>query len=114
MNKHTPGRWIYNKWIDFTWWWNVYRGTKCRQCADGYFYPMYGMAPHNHNVVRAGGFIGSTEIKDKHEWPNNFIEDEPGAGQGMWFCPNPECPNSRKRATGQSINEITAATGREG
>lgn len=85
---------LANKREDLKWWWHVYRGTKCRECADGYFYPMYGVAPHRHNLMRTGSLIGSTEVLSKDQWPENFIEDKEAPGCGTFYCPNPECKNS--------------------
>ena len=79
---------------DFRWWWHVYSGTKCRECADGYFYPQYGVAPHRHNLMRTGSLIGSTEVLTKDKWPDNFIEDKDAPGCGTFYCPNPDCKNS--------------------
>ncbi len=50
-------------------------------------YPLYGMAPHRHDMQRTGSYIGSTVTDPPESWPANFCEDEPGAGMGMWFCP---------------------------
>ena len=94
---------LANTKIEFDWWWNVYRGTKCKECADGYFYPHYGVAPHVHVGV---SFFGSTQIIPKHQWPDNFVEDKDAPGCGTYYCPNPECKNSydktmKKRKVGQ-------------
>lgn len=93
LNIRSVSRWLANGYNRFLWW-NVYRGTKCRECADGYFYPMYGVAPHRHNLRRTGSFIGSTEVLSKDKWPKNFIEDEEAPGCGTYYCPNPDCENS--------------------
>lgn len=74
--------------------------SQCKDCFDGYFYPMYGMAPHRHTVMDKGVMI-TTWINDTKTWPKNFVEDEPGYGQGVWYCPNEKCKNSIDAATGQ-------------
>lgn len=55
----------------------------CEYCNDGdggCVYPMYGVAPHHHDL--SGGIIGSTVIDPCESWPANFTEDpeEPGCG----------------------------------
>jgi len=52
--------------------------SKCKYC-DGQG-SWFGLAPHRHNLKKTGSIIGSTEIKDKSEWPDNFTEVEPGTG----------------------------------
>ena len=69
--------------------------SDCKTCYDGYFFPHYGMAPHSHNLSKTGSFIGSTEIKDKPEWPDNFIEDKDAEGCGTYWCPNKKCNYAR-------------------
>ena len=66
---------------------------KCKYCLDGYLYPQYGMAPHSHNIPDLKslvGFIGSTEINDKSEWPDYFVEEK-DYGQGVWWCKDRKC-----------------------
>ena len=51
------------------------------------YFPSYGVAPHDHNLEKTGSFIGSTELKDKAEWPENFKEDPECPGLGVYLCP---------------------------
>ena len=37
------------------------------------------------------------EIKPKDDWPSNFKEDPEAKGCGIYWCPNPECENSREQ-----------------
>ena len=68
----------------------------CEHCYDGEngcIYPMYGVAPHSHNMGLIGSIIGSTVLDDKKRWPENFIEDEEARGCGTYThclkCGNP-------------------------
>ena len=70
----------------------------CEVCDDGTgdcAYPMYGLAPHKHNLQKTGGtIIGSTEIEPKESWPDNFIEDPESPGCGIYAeCPGCGRPN---------------------
>ena len=74
---------------------------RCDHCDDGQgqcLYPYYGMAPHRHDLSKTGSFIGSTVVDPKDSWPDNFVEDEPGAGCGVYTkCPvcgssSEDCP----------------------
>lgn len=67
------------------------RGVCCDVCKmddEHCVFPLYGLAPHNHNREKTGGsFIGSTEIKDKSTWPENFTEDPEAKGCGSYdYC----------------------------
>lgn len=55
----------------------------------GCVYPIYGLAPHQHNTKKTGGsFIGSTELEDRNTWPENFSEDPEAEGCGIYqYCP---------------------------
>lgn len=61
---------------------------KC-QNEDCENYPIYGLAPHTHNLEKTGCFIGSTQFLEKKDWPPDFIEDPNETGMGFWVCP--EC-----------------------
>ena len=65
----------------------------CDFCHDGNgrsAFPYYGLAPHKHNFEITGCVIGSTEICDKSEYPDNFEEDSECEGMGTYTnCP--EC-----------------------
>ena len=63
--------------------------SKCKICCDGIYYPVYGVAPHKHNLRKTGSFIGSTEILPKDEWPENYVDYDDGCG--VYYCENPEC-----------------------
>jgi len=68
--------------------------SKCKICYDGYFYPQYGVAPHRHNFknyLGTNSFFGTTRIKDKKEWPDNY--DDVDDGCGVYYCTNPKCKN---------------------
>ncbi len=73
----------------------------CNECKTIYkvhgehLYPHYGMAPHNHNFMKTGTFIGSTEIKPMDDWPANFVEDPEAAGCGVYYCPDEKCERSK-------------------
>ncbi len=63
----------------------------CENCSldeDICMYPYYGVAPHDHNFKKSGGsFIGSTEIRDRSEWPANFTTDPEDEGAGVYeYC----------------------------
>lgn len=55
---------------------------------DHNHYPIYGLAPHKHVGLtkNPASVIGSTQIIEKSEWPDDFIETEPG--MGIWVCPH--------------------------
>ncbi|WP_295537894.1 hypothetical protein [uncultured Pseudacidovorax sp.] len=68
----------------------------CECCDDGEGYcvfPYYGVAPHTHAVSDPGnplGWIGSTRLLPKEQWPENFREDPDCPGLGVYLrCP--EC-----------------------
>jgi len=67
---------------------------KCHECYDGYYYPSYGVAPHWHDITKTGSLIGSTELYDKKEWPENY--DDVDDGCGVYYCPNKNCENSKE------------------
>ena len=71
----------------------------CEHCDNGdgeCAYPYYGVAPHSHNTKKTNGsFIGSTEIKLKSCWPENFQEDPECEGLGTYtHCLHCNRPNS--------------------
>ncbi len=46
--------------------------------------PQYGLAPHTHDL--ADGWIGSTRLLPREQWPSNF-RLEPGCDRlGIWWC----------------------------
>lgn len=57
-------------------------------------YPYYGCAPHKC-FYKIGKSVGQSEILDKAEWPENFVEDREGLADGeiaqyacgAFFCP---------------------------
>lgn len=66
----------------------------CKHCdMDGdCVYPMYGLAPHDHV---GENIIGSTKIRPKDEWPDNFVEDGESPGCGVYTsCPECGAPDS--------------------
>lgn len=65
----------------------------CKKHDD--IYPEYGLAPHYHDLAKTGSIIGSTKFLPREGWPDNFVEDEEDPGCGVYFCPNPECENSK-------------------
>ena len=89
-------KWFKAQWNKFMWYWFVYRGTKCKKCADGYFYPQYGLAPHIH-VGEDHVIFGSTRILPRDRWPENFVEDKDDPGCGIYYCPNKSCRNSKEK-----------------
>lgn len=58
---------------------------KCKHCGGQGSW--YGMAPHKHNIKKTGSIIGSTEVKPKKDWPENFWEDPEAPGCGIFSCP---------------------------
>jgi hypothetical protein len=76
----------------------LFLSSKCKDCLDGYYYPQYGIAPHRHNIMKTGSFVGSTELKDESEWPDNYNDVDDG--QGVWYCPNIECKNNINKKRG--------------
>ena len=74
---------------------------KCQQQMKEmgeYMYPIYGLAPHHHNLKKTGSIIGSTEIFQKDKWPDNFIEDPEALGCGVYYCPDHKCNNGKEKA----------------
>ena len=63
----------------------------CLRCDDGEggcMFPIYGLAPHGHDLSRTGSIIGSTVTLPREKWPENFHEDEDEPGLGMFtHCP---------------------------
>lgn len=75
---------------------------KCKKDSEKYgdiYYPYYGVAPHGHDLQKTGSFIGSTVVFPRHEWPDNFVEDSECPRCGIYYCPNPECENSKENST---------------
>ena len=77
------------------------------KCPDGYIiggqkykecpYPYYGVAPHIHDIERTGLIFGSTVIKPKEQWPDNFKQDPDSEQCGMYLCPyNQVCKEREK------------------
>lgn len=66
----------------------------CPVCDDGEgscVFPYYGVAPHAHAFTNPDshmGWIGSTRVLPKDQWPENFEEDPdcPGCGSYL-YCP---------------------------
>ena len=81
-----------NKYNSFRWWVFFNVGRKCKICADGNFYPFYGLAPHYHSMKDSKSIL-STEILSKDHWPENFIPDKKDSHSGIYYCTNPECKN---------------------
>lgn len=56
---------------------------------EGCMYPHYGKAPHYSFVpVEIKGDKGFASIlKDKKDWPDNFVEDPDCKGLGVYNCP---------------------------
>ncbi len=50
-------------------------------------YPVYGVAPHKHDLGKTGSIIGSTVVQPKETWPENFVEDKESPGCGTYYCP---------------------------
>lgn len=77
--------------------------SECKECYDGYFYPQYGVAPHTHVFKKEylENFIGSTRIRPKPEWPDNY--DDVDDGCGVYYCPNPNCKNNISNKTEKKI-----------
>lgn len=86
-------QWIKGKLISLEWWWNVYRGCDCKECADGYFFPDYGPAPHDSFRWGPDGPAIGTFYRPKEQWPLNYKPGKNEEREGLWFCPNPRCPN---------------------
>jgi len=67
----------------------------CEHCeipGEGCAYPYYGLAPHTHVGDR---LIGSTKLKPKAEWPDNFCEDGEVPGCGIYtHCPECGAPDA--------------------
>lgn len=67
------------------------KGECCESCSmgdEGCVFPLYGLAPHDHNTAKTGGtFIGSTELHGRESWPENFSEDPEADGCGVYeYC----------------------------
>ena len=63
----------------------------CDDCNDGdgnSVYPYYGVAPHECYFRKQGGFkqnqLGTSTLKPKLEWPENFEEDKDALGLGVY------------------------------
>jgi hypothetical protein len=84
-------KYLKNKMIEFEWWLFVLRKAQCKECGDGEFYPIYGVSPHEHIIIK-GSWM--TIFLPKEEWPKNFVEDFEGAECGVYYCPNENCTYS--------------------
>jgi len=83
------------KWFGFTFWITVERKCTCKHCCDGYFLPIYGIAPHSHDLSKTGSFIGSTVFGSKEKWPDNFVPEDEEGMTGVYYCPEEGCPNHK-------------------
>lgn len=67
--------------------------NECMDCKEGY-YPIYGLAPHSHDIRRTRSIIGSNVTDPKENWPDNFSEDPDALGCGVYVCP--KCPEKKE------------------
>jgi hypothetical protein len=74
----------------------------CRDGDGGCVYPYYGVAPHLHVPGPDGGFIGSTKLLPREQWPPNFAPDAEDESCGVYthclYCGAPTYPNRPKDA----------------
>lgn len=74
----------------------------CDDCNDGdgnCVFPYYGLAPHSHGGKEFEGsaVVGSTELKPKSQWTENFFEDAEVPGLGTYgHCLTCNRPNDEK------------------
>lgn len=66
----------------------------CEHCMnpdapeEGSWFPHYDVAPHVHELSGDSGFLGSTRLLPREQWPSNFREDPETPGCGVYtHCP---------------------------
>ena len=64
--------------------WLLGKVCKCKECYDGYLFPVIGFAPHDINF----------KFLTPKFWPDNFAESRTGSQHGVYYCPNKSCSYS--------------------